>query len=405
MAINVQAGAGFQLPYNPGTHSPIVAIEVSEHEAVGTITVAELLEFVRDPIASEKAARVAEDPKLRASADIRKDVQRVVTGAKAANAKKYARYIVEGLGGRRPWVIPPVTLYTPEALDKVDIANGAILLLIPKGGFLTAIDGETQRIAWNYATLEAGDGLLRQRIKVVVHHGRNLVEARQYFHDLNTLEVKPNAAIAISMDSTDAATGITRKLAERNPLLMGRVDMARRQIPKGAHELVTISGLRTGIVMTLLGPAGIQAGARPVSLPEDLGVEQVELETLAAWGPVLEALEAQFRDREATIVAQPIGLAGIGAMLHHVMPSTLRTNWPEKKLDEIVALLTSVDWSRGSHWDGVAGKWVVREVYDEGGNVTGTVERLSLGGVKEYGHAMIDALDASSPAGTRIRRR
>jgi hypothetical protein len=106
-----------------------------------------------------------------------------------------------------------------------------------------------------------------------------------------------------------------------------------------------------------------------------------------------------------TIVAQPIGLAGVGAMLHHVMPSVLRTNWPQKKLDEVVALLTSVDWSRGPHWDGVAGEWVVRDVHNEDGEVTGTVERLSLGGVKEYGHAMIDALDASSPEGTRIRRR
>ena len=136
VAINVQAGAGFQLPYNPGTHSPVVAIEVGEHEALGTITVAELLELVRDPIASEKAARVAEDPKLRASAHVRKDVQRVVKGAKATNAKKYARYIIEGINRRRPVGCPPVTLYTPEALGKVDIANGAILLLIPKGGFL-----------------------------------------------------------------------------------------------------------------------------------------------------------------------------------------------------------------------------------------------------------------------------
>ena len=345
---------GVPAPVQPRTDSPVVAIEVGEHEALGTITVAELLELVRDPIASEKAARVAEDPKLRASAEIRKDVQRVVKGAKATNAKKCARYIIEGINRRRPWVVPPVTLYTPEALGKVDIANGAILLLIPKGGFLTAIDGETQRIAWNYAALEIGDELLRQRVKVVIHHGRDLTEARQYFHDLNTLEVKPNAAIAISMDSTDVATAITRKLAEVNPLLFGRVDMARRQIPKGAEELVTISGLRTGIVMTLLGPAGIQAGAKPVSLPEDTDVEQVELETLAAWGPVLEALEKQFLDREETIVAQPIGLAGIGAMLHHVMPATLRLNWPAKKLAEVVALLTSVDWSRGQHWDGVA---------------------------------------------------
>jgi hypothetical protein len=52
-----------------------------------------------------------------------------------------------------------------------------------------------------------------------------------------------------------------------------------------------------------------------------------------------------------------------------------------------------------------AGKWVVRDIYNAEGDVTGQVERLSLGGVKEYGHAMIDALDASSPAGTRIRRR
>ena len=30
-------------------------------------------------------------------------------------------------------------------------------------------------------------------------------------------------------------------------------------------------------------------------------------------------------------------------MLHQVMPPVLRRDWPAKKLDEVVALLTSVD--------------------------------------------------------------
>ena len=87
------------------------------------------------------------------------------------------------------------------------------------------------------------------------------------------------------------------------------------------------------------------------------------------------------------------------------MGPELRANWSAKSLDDVVQFLTSVDWSRGAYWDGVAGKWVTRGVRDSDGNVTGPVERLSLSGVKEYGHALIDALlDSTSPAGQRIRQ-
>ena len=132
-------------------------------------------------------------------------------------------------------------------------------LLIPWGEHLVAIDGETQRIAWQLATLQS-PGLKAKRVAVLIHHGKSIVEARQGFHDLNTKEVKPNAAVAISMDTRDPATGITRPVMEASDIIRDAVNLRRRQLRRTDKEKLTISALRTGIVTTILGAPGLQVG-------------------------------------------------------------------------------------------------------------------------------------------------
>src|SRR3954462_13492348 len=98
------AASGFTgaLAYDPGEGQPLPVIVVAEDVCIAAMTVGHLLQIVPDPIASERPDRVAEDARLRKYGELRSEVQRLVEGAKAKNAKACGEYIVEGFRGLRP---------------------------------------------------------------------------------------------------------------------------------------------------------------------------------------------------------------------------------------------------------------------------------------------------------------
>jgi len=390
------------LPYDPGKGNPLIVLEVDEHTAIGTMTVGQLLNVVPDPIASEKPDRVAEDPRLRKYGELRAEVQRLVEGAKAKNAKAYARYLVEGYAREmRPAATPAITLYHREELEVVELAPGVRAAIVPHGDFFAAIDGETQRLGWGEAAQEAPE-LLQRRVPVLIHHGKEESEARQAFYDLNTREVKPNAAVAIAMDTQDPATAITKLVAEEVDVVAGRVNLRRRQLRKRDEDVLTISALRTGIVTTILGEAGLQVGSRPVAIPEGTELEQVEHAVVEVWRAILELLEEELdpERRAEVVVSAPSVLAGIGVLAHQAMPSPPRREGTPLTVEEVLERLNGVMWERTyenefgavvSPWDGIAGKF----------SPTG---RFSLGGPKEVGHSVAKALgQPSSSEGRRVR--
>ncbi|HEX4806823.1 MAG TPA: DNA sulfur modification protein DndB, partial [Conexibacter sp.] len=381
-----------------------VVLELDAHWAIAVMSVGQLLQVVPDPIASEDARRVADDPLLQAYADLRSEVQRLVQGAKARNAHRFAEYLLEGADGVRPWVTPPITLFHVAQLQRVQLAPGIVALLLPHGDFLTAIDGETQRIAWGRAALEQ-PALMQQRIAVVIHHGKEIRAARQAFYDLNTREVKPNQAIAISMDSMDPATQITRSVIEASDVVRDRVNLTRRQLRAKDEDVLTISALRTGVVTTLLGEAGLQIGARPVELPADVEFERIEAAVVDVWTAILELLEEDLEParRPSVVVSAPSILAGIGVLAHQALPQPpRRAEVHTLSVDEVVERLATVMWEReyvgaggapASPWDGIAGKFT-------------PAGRFSIGGPKEVGHAVAKSLkDIASPEGRQVRGR
>jgi len=389
------------LPYDPGEGTPLVVLEVDERTAVAVMSVGHLLQVVPDPIAAEKPDRLAEDARLRKYAELRGEVQRLVEGAKAKNAHAYGHYLVEGyVHGERPAATPAITLYHREPLKIVEFAPGVHAAILPHGDFLAAIDGETQRLAWGYAADEKPE-LLQRRVAVLIHHGKDEREARQAFYDLNTREVKPNAAVAISMDTQDPATAITRTVAEQD-VIQGRVNLRRRQLRKRDEDVLTISALRTGIVTTILGEAGLQVGSRPLELPEDTEFEQLEHAVVEVWTAILEQLEEELEPerRAEVVVSSPSVLAGIGVLAHQAMPSPPRREGTPLTVEEVLERLDGVMWERqyededgdvSSPWDGVAGKFTP----------TG---RFSIGGPKEVGHSVAKALrDPFSDEGLQVR--
>jgi DNA-sulfur modification-associated len=299
------------LPFDLSEGQPLLAIPVTDTEAMATMVVSQLLSLVPDPLKAENPKELATDPTLAAYAVIRKEVQRAVQGAKAKNAVAYGRYLVEGLRGQRPWVVPPITLYHPLPLKAVKLANGQVILILPYGDFFVAIDGETQRIGWQYAAQDYPPAL-GARVKVVIHHGKDEPAARQGFYDLNTREVKPNAAVAIAMDTMDVATRLTRRVEAESPVLReGGVNLQRRQLRRSDPELVTISGLRTGIVTTILGASGLQVGSRPIDPTQptlvDTDWESVGDAVVEVWSSIFENLKTEFhRDRRGQSVVSAL---------------------------------------------------------------------------------------------------
>lgn len=399
-----QPGAGV-LPYDPMRGQPLPCLIVNEQTALAVMPVQWLLNLVPDPVVSENPKRIDEDPKLREYAALREEVQRLFEGAKKRNAQKYAEYLIEGLDGVRPTITPPITLYHRESLDVVELAPGVSALMLPFDAWMVAIDGETQRIARQRAALARGQMALSEPVAVVIHHGKPVAHAKQGFYDLNTREVKPNAAVAIAMDTLDPATQITRTLSEQSPVLKDRVNLQRRQLRARDPELVTISGLRTGVVTTILGLPGLQTGSRPIDLPEGVDPEALEAEVVDVWSAIVEALEDELQPakRRDVVVSAPSVLAGLGVVAHHAVSSPPRPSDEDSwSVDEVVRLLEDIRWEKyvdpedptsRSPWDGVAGKRTP----------TG---RFSIGGPKEVGYMVARAIeDPTSEAGRQIRSR
>ena len=390
------------LPFDLTKGQPMIVLPVDDHEIVATVTIAQLLQMVPDPRKAENPKEVASDPVLAAYAPLRAETQRMVQGRKARNARDFARYIVDGLKGDRPIMLPPVTLYHPVQLETIKLPNGLVIALVPYGDFLIAIDGETQRIAWQIAAQEHPSAL-GHRIKVVIHHGKPTKEARQGFYDLNTREVKPNAAVAIAMDTLDPATRITRRVMEESAVLAGGgVNLMRRQLRRTDQELMTISGLRTGIVTTILGTPGLQVGSRPIDRADLHGAEENDLgnAVVEVWSAILELLEAELEPdrRPQSVVSAPAILAGIGVVAHHAVTEPPRRDAvAEWTPDEVVEHLEGVNWNRTTNggtkspWDGVAGKFTPSG-------------RFSIAGPKEVGYLVAEALESpESPGGRQVR--
>jgi len=104
-------------------------------------------------------------------------------------------------------------------------------------------------------------------VAIYICHGRDKLWARQCFHDLNVLGVRPNAALSIGMDARDPLTRVAREAERQVPFFRDRVNKARRQL--GAHDkdVVTITSLRGACITLAEGIGGVKYGTRPVLSP------------------------------------------------------------------------------------------------------------------------------------------
>jgi DNA sulfur modification protein DndB len=297
-------------------------------------------------------------------------------------------------GQIRTGVTPPIVLWTEAELKMFEPAPGIKALLLPFGLKFVAIDGETQ-LAARYEAAAKLDRLQQQFVPVVIHHGRDVDWARQAFHDLNALQIKPNTAVAISMDERDPLTQIAREVEKSVSFLIGRVNHRRRQLGKNDSDVMTISALRLACVTVAKGIGGIQYGARPIP-GEELGneIEQIQDVCVAWWDAVANAIgdEYEVGRRADSIATAPSALAAIGAFGHSLLSEGLSgADLEEAAADRAEELLT-VNWTRGPHWNGIAGKMTPSG-------------RLSIAGAKESAYVIYKALTDVNSEEFRVVRK
>lgn len=380
---------------DPSAGFYLKGVGVDQHTFLASVQFRQLRAVTRDPMTLQATGQRRDgDPDLADEREVHDLVQRAVTGSKKSNVVRYAAYIV-GILHDKIGVLPPIHLWTKSALDTFTVDSGTFVL-VPLGDTMLAIDGETQLTAhWRIARGDAGgadkatrDAQARMPLSVVVHHGVGTTVARQYFHDLNILAVRPNTGVGLAMDTNDPIMQVVGDV-EALPVLENKVDRQARQLGKRSDKLVTLSALRQMVINIAHGMSGVQYGSRPAPIDDDRLAQLAELAPLVVAG-YFQAFGPRIADREEFIAGAAPVLAAVGAMTEPLMG--LERAVQQQKLSMLFAELVRVDWSRGDTWRGIAGDYTSRGVF-------------SVKGTKEVSYAVFNALtDQRSPAYDRVRR-
>lgn len=343
--------------FDPARGTHVKGHELTEDSFQGKSAFDQLRAITRHPAELQQGARrtgydadiVAEEAEIHAL------IQRAMVGAKKRNVKGYAQYIRAVVLGLRKGVLPPIHLWSPSPLDVIGVGTHTYAV-VPNGSFLMAIDGETQLSAHYEAHRDLPPELREQHgrypLGVIIHHGVDVPTARQLFHDLNVLAVRPNVSLSLSMDSSDPLMTVVDHLEAAVPSFTNRVEHQKRQLTKSSPKVITTQSLRQMVINVAKGVGGVQYGARPVSL-DDVDVDDLERVAGSWLGGYFEAFALEIADREGTIAGTPAVLAAVGALGRMVMDTPPPNRAAEQA--RLLASLREVDWRKGEHWVGIAG--------------------------------------------------
>lgn len=371
--------------------SYIKGIALSATSFLAATSFQQLRTVTRDPdVLQLGSKRGSDDPDIEDERAIHDLIQRALAGNKKTNVPRYARYIEQLVLGRIPGVLPPIHLWSSDPLATVN-AGTTSYVLIPNGEHLLAIDGETQLSA-HHALARMGhvDKTVRGLhqafpLGAVIHHGIDTGVARQYFHDLNLLAIRPNSSLGLSMDTQDPVMQVVSDVEANIELLAGRVDKQARQLNKRSTKIVTLQSLRQMVINVAKGISGIQYGAKPAPISE---VDLRELTVVATdWiGTYFATFIEEITDREHYLAGTGPVLASIGAMAQPLLglPAAER----QTLVHDLLHDLKGVDWERDEHWLGIAGNFTPSGIF-------------SVKGTKEVAYAVHAALSDPKTAGYR----
>lgn len=403
------------LVIDPSKASAIPCLIVDDHQVLATLALTHLVQVVPDPMQFEdKRAQhtLFTNPALVDLAEKRETIQRYFNGAKKSNLPKYADFIADRVKRQIHRGTPPICLGTPAPLTVVSSPDGTAKVAIPFGRLFLAVDGETQRAAWQMvmnmvwdlskAGLADQDILENVRVPVEIHHGLSVDDLQALFYERNVLGAKVNANEAIAKDQRDPATQIVRAIMNM-PIDLpngGQVPTSNivmqqsRQVGKNAPEWITLSALRTLVVTALYGRPGLQFGAKPVPMPDRVDFEALKTEVADLVHAVLQRFASRFADRDRYLIGSPAIMAGIGVAANRTLKSmSPAVERSSLTVPQFLEMLDEIRWERHGYWDGIGTRKTPKGV-------------TTVAGPKEVGYAVSDAIDGSNPvSAAQIRGR
>jgi hypothetical protein len=212
---------------NPTDGHLIAGVKINDHQFLGRLKATQLFQIAPNPRDAEDRKKVDASKELQDLREIRDEVQRLFAGAKAKNVPPYADYIVEVHAGEVDGMTPPIILYSEDELANEIDESGKGFIQVPYDKRLVAIDGETQ-LAARFEAANLLPDTKNEFVAIYICHGRDKLWARQCFHDLNVLGVRPNAALSIGMDARDPLTRVARDIEREVPFFRASTDRQRK---------------------------------------------------------------------------------------------------------------------------------------------------------------------------------
>jgi len=382
----------------------IVALEVDEKQFTTTLALQELLELVipgRAFLPKAKNDPVTER-RVQDLSDYHDKVQRDLSGRKLSNAKgDLKEYLLdEWISSDDRGVLPPFLVWYPEQLETVHRPEcGALLdVIVPSGAKGLLMDAESRVEAALYAVEQGSTdqvkALLGKRIGVTVFHGVPVETAAKYFADINGKGVGVTPNLSVSRDYSDPWATTAFDVFEKLGL---EVEKEKRQVSQSSPAVITALQARAMVAAMVFGAGAVSFGAKkiPTTDPNSDSNRPVDFDKLATvaatWlGDVIEKLGdgEVLKDKELVVRSVPV-LVSIGAIGRGYY-----TQDPNQLIEANRFLNDStIDWTRGSHWDGVAGK------------TNPSTGRFSVGSGKENTWATLRALTDPGDAGYKQIRR
>ena len=344
---------------NPVDGHLIAGVEIDDHRFIGRVKATQLFQLAPDPRDTENRRKVEANKELQELREIREEVQRLFVGAKAKNVDPYAEYICQVHHGQ-DGLTPTIVLYSEQPLGVETKDEGWGFIQVPWDLRLVAIDGETQ-LAARFEAANRDPVTKQEFVPVYICHGRDQQWARQAFHDLNVLAVRPNAALSLGMDARDPLTHVSREIERHVPFFTGRVDKVRRQLGKFDTDLLTITTLRGACVTLAEGIGGVKYGARPVSIDE-ARIPQITKVAIEWFEAVAKTIGPAIENRLQTVASSPAVFAAIGAMGHSLVNMDAAAERGAEQ-SRLLDRLRAVNWTRDKAWEGIAGNILLREYF------------------------------------------
>lgn len=393
--LNMRAADPMQFVPPPDA-TAIPCVRIDDFRVTGRMKLTTLLRLTTDPRKTEKAKERESDYRLREAYEIRRIVQREFLGIKAKNVPKFAEYLVNVHDQNIDGLAPAIKLYCASPIIINENADGTAMAYISTDDELVAFDGETQLAAWYTVAAERPD-LRDTLVPIDLSFSRPTAWARQVWHDVNAFGSRPNAALSLSMDNRDPINQIADLVEKQVPFYTGQINKLKRQVKPG-EGYFTLTTFRGACVTLAKGISGVALGMKPVPGLKSEDVNHLQTVALEYFNALAGTLGKEIKDPKM-LVSSPSVFVAIGALgtdLVKISDAPVRS----AKIKTIMADLAEVNWAKGHHWNGIAGKVTVSK-----NETTGKVRsRFVVAGPKEASYNVFKALsDSRNPSYAAIR--